>query len=164
MFTFAHKSKAMESNKTPRRDSRKGPCSLFIKDGEVTRRRPKHRPWNAAPKKRTWFNREGYGKKFGEYLINYDTVSRSNVKHEWKKNIEDEMDRNEGFTNYSVKCHFCGGEQILRLKDSDVESYQNGDKLVNQAFPYLTADEREILISGMCGKCFDEKMKPLEER
>jgi hypothetical protein len=36
----------------------------------------------------------------------------------------------------------------------DYNQWQGG-KLVQDAFPYLSADEREILISGTCGPCFD---------
>ena len=35
----------------------------------------------------------------------------------------------------------------------DLEAWQNG-KLAQDAFPYLTDDQREILISELCPACF----------
>jgi hypothetical protein len=32
---------------------------------------------------------------------------------------------------------------------------------VQECFPYLSADERELMISGMCGSCFDNLMKKM---
>jgi hypothetical protein len=41
------------------------------------------------------------------------------------------------------------------MPEADYERWQNGEHIQNVA-PYLSADDRELLISGMCGKCFDE--------
>jgi hypothetical protein len=35
-------------------------------------------------------------------------------------------------------------------------------KLIQEAFPQLTADQREFLISRVCGPCFDEVTKEPE--
>ena len=37
----------------------------------------------------------------------------------------------------------------------DMGRWQNGS-LIQDAMPYLSADERELLISGTCGTCFDK--------
>lgn len=34
---------------------------------------------------------------------------------------------------------------------------------VQTAFPYLSADERELLVSGICGTCFDDMCNELKE-
>ncbi len=52
-------------------------------------------------------------------------------------------------------CHLCKTEHEMQVSDQSLERFQKGEH-VQFAFPYLTADERELLISGICGKCVDE--------
>lgn len=87
----------MEKKRTYKPDTRSGPATYLIdRDGNVTRRRPKHRPWNCAPKTKgnSEMARESYAKKIGEFVENYATVDRSIVKSEVRKQIED------GITDY----------------------------------------------------------------
>ena len=64
---------------------------------------------------------------------------------------------------YIVKnCPFCGKPHEVMVYEDDFDAWQNGDLLAQEAFPYLTASEREILISGICPQCWD-KMFPEEE-
>ena len=50
-------------------------------------------------------------------------------------------------------CPFCGEYHEVLVSEADYASWQGGE-LAQVAFPYLTADEREILISGICPKCW----------
>lgn len=43
----------------------------------------------------------------------------------------------------------------MKVKAVDIERINNGEHIQN-VMPYLSVDERELLISGICGKCFDE--------
>jgi len=52
------------------------------------------------------------------------------------------------------ECIKCGDIHILLVNGKDFEAWQEG-ALIQNAMPYLGADEREILISGICGRCFD---------
>lgn len=54
----------------------------------------------------------------------------------------------------SVQCRKCLKVVCLTVGDRDLANWQNGQSIQN-AMPYLTPDEREILISGICGPCFD---------
>jgi len=54
-----------------------------------------------------------------------------------------------------VSCMVCNAKQDLEVNEHDFHSWQSGTKIQN-AMPYLSADERELLISGTCSKCFDE--------
>jgi len=54
----------------------------------------------------------------------------------------------------SVTCWRCNEHHILAACAEDVDRWQNGE-LIQNAMPYLSADERELLISGTCGTCFD---------
>jgi len=59
------------------------------------------------------------------------------------------MNRNLELT---IVCPFCGKLFSVAVREEDYTRYQNG-ALVQNAFPYLTATEREALVSGMCPDC-----------
>lgn len=62
------------------------------------------------------------------------------------------------------KCPFCGQyHEVLVYVDESYIAWENGDLLVQEAFPYLTASEREILISGICPTCWDKVFGSDEE-
>ena len=48
----------------------------------------------------------------------------------------------------------CNDQVEMKVNIDDVTAWENG-KLIQDAMPYLTPDEREVLISGTCGPCFD---------
>lgn len=51
-----------------------------------------------------------------------------------------------------VKCPFCGAFSRVRISTAGLFRWNQG-ALVQDAFPNLSADDREILISGICRKC-----------
>ena len=52
------------------------------------------------------------------------------------------------------QCMVCKQNVEIKVKAEDFQSWQKGT-LIQNAFPYLSTDEREILISNICGTCFD---------
>jgi len=56
----------------------------------------------------------------------------------------------------AVKCPRCEREYILPCNKEDLIAFQNGEKLAQEAFPYMPAQYREMLISGLCPECWDE--------
>lgn len=52
-------------------------------------------------------------------------------------------------------CPFCGHANEVAVNEADYWDWQDG-ALVQDAFPYLTADEREMLISGICPTCWEK--------
>jgi hypothetical protein len=56
-------------------------------------------------------------------------------------------------------CRECGETQVINVNADDLYAWRGG-KLIQNAFPYLSADERELMISGVCGKCFDSLFPP----
>jgi hypothetical protein len=52
-------------------------------------------------------------------------------------------------------CIQCKTNHELQVNDQDMIRFHNGEH-IQDVMPYLSADERELLISGICGKCFDE--------
>jgi hypothetical protein len=54
-----------------------------------------------------------------------------------------------------TKCPRCAGTKVLVVKATDHRRWQKGE-FVQKAFPYLSTDDRERLISGTCPTCWDE--------
>lgn len=52
------------------------------------------------------------------------------------------------------RCPFCGKRQSVMVYTKDYKKWARGQLLAQEAFPYLTPNEREIIISGICSKCF----------
>lgn len=48
------------------------------------------------------------------------------------------------------------------MEETDFYAWQD-DTLIQVAFPYLSADEREVLKTGTHGKCWDSFMKDVED-
>lgn len=40
--------------------------------------------------------------------------------------------------------------------------FRNGE-LIQSVFPKVSADDREVFLSGMCGKCFDKIFEGMED-
>jgi len=60
-----------------------------------------------------------------------------------------------------TQCPFCGHAHEVEVNEADYLDWQDG-VLAQDAFPYLSADEREMLISGIDSECW-EKMFGGEE-
>ena len=55
---------------------------------------------------------------------------------------------------FDVTCRHCGiTYQILANRD-DIDSWMNGDGYIQDILGYLSAGERELLISGTCDNCW----------
>lgn len=50
-------------------------------------------------------------------------------------------------------CPFCGRANGVEVNEKDYLDWQDG-ALAQDAFPYLNANEREMLISGICPTCW----------
>ena len=55
----------------------------------------------------------------------------------------------------TARCRTCGETKTLLVCITDYADWQLG-KYIQDAMPYLSADERELLISKTCGTCFDK--------
>jgi len=58
------------------------------------------------------------------------------------------------FIQFTVKCRRCGIDHVFNVKEDSYKAYMNG-ACVQDAFPELSPEYREILISGLCDNCFD---------
>lgn len=54
-----------------------------------------------------------------------------------------------------IQCHVCGKNVEIAVEREDFYDWQDGGHVQN-TFPYLSADDREMFISRTCGVCWDE--------
>ena len=57
-----------------------------------------------------------------------------------------------------LTCRCCGRHVILKIVPSDFWDWKQG-KYIQDAMPYLNAGERELMISGTCNECFEERFR-----
>lgn len=57
-----------------------------------------------------------------------------------------------------TQCPFCGHGNEVEVNESDYLDWQDG-KMAQDAFPYLSANEREMLISGICPTCWNKMFR-----
>ncbi len=57
--------------------------------------------------------------------------------------------------SYNVRCNLCSKEYNIIADRNDMEAWVSGDKYIQDALAYLSAAERELLISQTCGTCWD---------
>lgn len=55
---------------------------------------------------------------------------------------------------FEGRCPFCGKKVEVEVEESQYIAWLNG-ALVQDAFPTMSATNREILLTGMCPKCQD---------
>lgn len=62
----------------------------------------------------------------------------------------------------SVTCKICKKNYHVKCKKKDYSRWKKGEGFIQDLMSYLSVDDRELLISGNCGECFD-KMFPSED-
>ncbi len=63
---------------------------------------------------------------------------------------------------FEVDCNHCKKTIVLYINMNDMADWHRGVWIQN-AMSYLSADERELLISQTCGTCFDKMFGNCEE-
>ena len=62
-------------------------------------------------------------------------------------------DAGEECLEVQASCDTCGLETHFLIPRHDWSVWTKGE-LIQRAMPYLGAEDRELLISGTCGRCF----------
>ena len=62
----------------------------------------------------------------------------------------------------TLRCGVCSGKQSMFVDPVDLMIWESGTP-IQTAMPYLTADEREMLISHTCGWCFEDLFSEEDE-
>ena len=67
------------------------------------------------------------------------------------KTVNKEIEKKE----LEVRCKLCNSLKKVVCESTDYKDWKKGKGLIQDVMSYLSADERELLISGICGDCFD---------
>lgn len=59
-----------------------------------------------------------------------------------------------------VQCRMCEKNYLLMYNREDMLDWLTKRDFIQYCMPYLSASERELLISGTCGDCFDKLFPP----
>lgn len=62
----------------------------------------------------------------------------------------------------TAPCRVCGGNSVLRVPTKGYAVWRSGQKLIQDAFPNLSVDDRELLMSGTHPECWNN-LFPKEE-
>lgn len=63
---------------------------------------------------------------------------------------------------YDVRCNYCKRVYVISCNRDDLYDWLSGYSHIQDILNYLTAGERELLLSGTCGECFDKMFPPLD--
>tara|TARA_B100001778_G_C18442661_1_gene563065 strand:+ start:63 stop:299 length:237 start_codon:yes stop_codon:yes gene_type:complete len=55
---------------------------------------------------------------------------------------------------FSIPCKLCGNIYKIFFNEEDFDDWQSGKGYIQELLHYLTAAERELLISGTCDTCW----------
>jgi len=61
-----------------------------------------------------------------------------------------------------AKCWRCDKVTLIILNKEDLVDWMSGSGPIEKILYYLSANERELLISNTCGKCFDNLFPALD--
>lgn len=63
---------------------------------------------------------------------------------------------------YTVPCRLCGAQIDIYAYEKDINNWQAGKEYIQNCLAYLTAGERELLLSNTCDECW-KKLFPNDE-
>lgn len=64
----------------------------------------------------------------------------------------------KGYIGVDCLCTVCNEVNTVFVKAVDYRAWYYHNMLAQNAFPYLTPEKREMLISGTCPRCFKMMM------
>lgn len=56
--------------------------------------------------------------------------------------------------SHEVSCVHCGSERVILLNRKDLERWIAGEDYIQDCLDYISASDRELLISGTCDSCW----------
>ena len=62
-----------------------------------------------------------------------------------------------------IKCTECKKNKTHDVNTDDLIQFMNSSVKVQDAFPYLPKEDREMFLSGLCSECWDTIMKDEEQ-
>jgi hypothetical protein len=65
--------------------------------------------------------------------------------------------------NVGIECPRCHKTIELPLKEAELLAWNPNETFVQDQFPQLTSGQREMLLSGLCEKCWNEIFESEED-
>ena len=65
----------------------------------------------------------------------------------------------ETFLTVKRNCPLCGVDQYINVNADDYNAWIDDEGYIQDLMPYLSPDEREALISGICPTCWDKQFE-----
>lgn len=59
-------------------------------------------------------------------------------------------------------CVVCGAESVLRVDHAAYHAWRYQGELIQVAFPNLSADDRELMMTGIHPECWEEMLEPID--
>lgn len=53
----------------------------------------------------------------------------------------------------NIKCNCCGENNGIKVRLRDYSSWKYNGLSINQAFPYLKDEDKDLLLTGICSDC-----------
>ena len=69
----------------------------------------------------------------------------------------------ESMITIKTTCPFCRKKGAVAVWSADYAKWAANNAPVQDAFPYLSANERESLMTGICSNCWDSLFSASEE-
>ena len=73
---------------------------------------------------------------------------------------------NKNEISYNVNCKFCNKNVVIKLTSEQYKNlgrYNRGEGHIQDLLPELSADDREMFVSGMCPECWDKTFSGEED-
>jgi len=64
----------------------------------------------------------------------------------------------------TIRCIKCASDHVIFVKTKDYVSWLSGSGFIQDIMPYLSASDRELLISNICGDCFDKMIDSIVDK
>lgn len=58
-----------------------------------------------------------------------------------------------------VTCRTCGNDCVVDATDEQYVAWKEGHMLIQNAMPDIPKEQRELLLSGICGVCFNRMFR-----
>lgn len=68
--------------------------------------------------------------------------------------MRDKLILEKATTEIVASCRLCGKEKTFKVNPENFLLWKDRKMLAQVAFPHLNYPDRELLISGTCGKCW----------
>lgn len=62
-----------------------------------------------------------------------------------------------------IACRTCGEDRVIDCTDEQYVAWKENHMLIQNAMPDVPKEQRELLLSGICGACFNRMFRDDDE-